>query len=228
MKALIKKSAGIGNIELMEVPEPKPRSTEVKIEVKAAAICGTDIHIYYDEYPNCPPVVLGHNTGALCSDWTPTEEGYDTEEVAAHHKHAYRLIYKVRNHRDLFSQLYEKQFMDDDPDLVVVSYGTPSRVVNTAVNQARQNGLKVGALRLINLWPFPDEHFSRATKYLSVELNWDGQLVREVKRAAPKDAEVHFLGTCGDLPTARDLAESFETLLRGQSLARRGWELEAW
>ncbi len=175
-----------------------------------------------------PPVVLGHDTGALCSDWTPTEEGYDVEEVEAHHKHAYRLIYKVRNHTDLFSHLNEKIFMDDDPDLVVVSYGTPSRVVNTAVKKAREQGMKVGALRLINLWPFPDQHFDLKTKYLSVELNWDGQLVREVQRATPCDSKVHFLGTCGDLPTVPDLIETFSKIINGQPLQRRGWELEAW
>ena len=108
-----------------------------------------------------PPVQMGKDTGGLCSDWTPTEQGYDIEEVEDHHKHAYRLIYKVRNNRDLFNHHYEKKFMDDDPDLVVVSYGTPSRVVNTAVGRARSQGMKVGSLRLINLWPFPDEHFSR-------------------------------------------------------------------
>lgn len=175
-----------------------------------------------------PPIVLGHNTGALASDWTPSEEGYDTEEVVAHHKHAYRLIFKIRNHKDIFNHLYEKIFMEDDPDLVVVSYGTPSRVVNTAVKKARQEGLKVGALRLIHLWPFPDEHFKKKTKYLSVELNWDGQLVREVQRAAPKDAEVHFVGSCGDLPAVAELLEVFEKLLKGQSLERKGWELEEW
>jgi 2-oxoglutarate ferredoxin oxidoreductase subunit alpha len=175
-----------------------------------------------------PPVVLGHNTGALCSDWTPTEEGYDIEEVEDHHKHAYRLIYKVRNHTDLLNHHYEKNFMDDDPDLVVVSFGTPSRVVNTAVKKAREQGLKVGALRLINLWPFPDHHFDLQTKYLSVELNWDGQLVREVQRATPDGSEVHFLGTCGDLPTVPGLIETFEKILKGQPLERQGWVLEAW
>ena len=76
MKALVKKSAGIGNIELMEVHEPKPKSTEVKIEVKAAAICGTDIHIYYDEYPNCPPVILGHEMAGIV-----VEVGKDVKKV---------------------------------------------------------------------------------------------------------------------------------------------------
>lgn len=175
-----------------------------------------------------PPVVLGHNTGALCSDWTPTEEGYDIEEVEAHHKHAYRLIYKVRNHRDLFNHLYEKQYMDDDPDLVVVSYGSPSRVVNTAVERARQKGIKVGALRLINLWPFPDEHFEKPGKYLCVELNWDGQLVREVQRATTSDSTVNFMGICGDLPTINELIETFEKVIKNEPLSRDGWRKEMW
>ena len=175
-----------------------------------------------------PPVVLGHNTGALCSDWTPTEEGYDIEEVQDHHKHAYRLIYKVRNNREIFSHLYAKSFMDDEPDLIVVSYGTPSRVVNTAVKNAREKGMKVGSLRLINLWPFPDEHFTAKAKYLAVELNWDGQLVREVQRTTPCDSEVHFLGTCGDLPTVDNLLETFSKILKGQPLERKGWVQEAW
>lgn len=76
MKALVKKSAGIGNIELMEVPEPTPKPTEVKIEVKAAAICGTDIHIFYDEYPNCPPVILGHEMAGIV-----VEVGKDVKKV---------------------------------------------------------------------------------------------------------------------------------------------------
>ncbi len=175
-----------------------------------------------------PPVVLGHNTGALCSDWTPTEEGYDIEEVEAHHKHAYRLIYKVRNHRDIFNHLYEKKYMDDDPDLVVVSYGSPSRVVNTAVERARQKGIKVGALRLINLWPFPDEHFEKPGKYLCVELNWDGQLVREVRRATTSDSTVNFMGICGDLPTINELIETFEKVIKNEPLSRDGWRKEMW
>ena len=175
-----------------------------------------------------PPVVLGHNTGALCSDWTPTEEGYDIEEVQDHHKHAFRLIYKVRNNREIFNHHYAKSFMDDDPDLIVVSYGTPSRVVNTAVKKARESGLKVGSLRLINLWPFPEEHFTAKAKYLAVELNWDGQLVREVQRVVPCDSEVHFLGTCGDLPTVTNLMETFSKILKGQPLERKGWIQEAW
>ncbi len=187
---------------------------------------GPDFYPFTDEL-DIPPVVLGKNTGALCSDWTPTSEGYDIESVEWHHKHAYRLIYKIRNHRDLITRS-EGLFLDDHPELIVVSYGSPSRAVKSAVKKAREKGLSVGALRLISLWPFPDELFDKKTKYLSVELNYDGQLVREIQRACPKDSQVHFLGKCGELPTVAELVDTFQALLEGKPMAPVYWEREGW
>jgi L-iditol 2-dehydrogenase len=60
MKGLVKYALGVGNLELREVPETAPAAGEVKIAVKAAGICGTDLHIYEGEYPCRPPVILGH------------------------------------------------------------------------------------------------------------------------------------------------------------------------
>jgi len=174
-----------------------------------------------------PPVVLGRDTGALCSDWTPTEEGYDIETVEAQHKHSYRMIYKVRNHKDIITR-YEALFLDDEPDIIVVSYGTPSRVVKTAVKKAREKGQKIGMIRPISLWPFPDELFKRKATYLSVELNYDGQMVREVQRAMPCDSTVHFYGKCGELPSVEELHDVFDKLAKGETLKRNEWETEAW
>jgi 2-oxoglutarate ferredoxin oxidoreductase subunit alpha len=187
---------------------------------------GPDFYPATDEV-DIPPVVLGKGTGAMCSDWTPTEEGYDIETVEAHHKHSYRMVYKIRNNRDIITR-YESLFLDDDPDIIAVSYGTPSRSVKTAVKKAREKGMKIGMIRLISLWPFPDEAFSRKAKYLSVELDYDGQMVREVQRAVPADSDVHFFGKCGELPTVAELHETFHKLLNGESLSRKGWEREAW
>ncbi len=60
MKAVVKFKKGKGNIKIQDVPEPRVGPNEVKIEVKAAGICGTDILIYYDEFKYNPPVILGH------------------------------------------------------------------------------------------------------------------------------------------------------------------------
>jgi len=60
LKAVVKVRRGEGNVEVQDVAEPRVGSDEVKIEVKAAGICGTDIHIYHDEFMINPPVILGH------------------------------------------------------------------------------------------------------------------------------------------------------------------------
>jgi L-iditol 2-dehydrogenase len=56
----MKTARGVGNLELREIDEPKPKRDEVLIEVAAAGICGTDIHIKHDQAFYTPPVVLGH------------------------------------------------------------------------------------------------------------------------------------------------------------------------
>ena len=60
MLALVKTAKGKGLMELRRVPVPKIGDDEVLIEVKAAGICGTDLHIFHDEFPYWPPVILGH------------------------------------------------------------------------------------------------------------------------------------------------------------------------
>ncbi|MGI6037206.1 MAG: zinc-dependent alcohol dehydrogenase [Limnochordia bacterium] len=62
MKALVKYAEGVGNMEIREVPEPSPGPGQVKVEVKAAGICGSDLHIYHYDIgiPMRLPVVTGH------------------------------------------------------------------------------------------------------------------------------------------------------------------------
>lgn len=60
MQGLFKAAKGEGHLALREIEIPHPKADEVLIEIKAAGICGTDIHILHDEYPYWPPVILGH------------------------------------------------------------------------------------------------------------------------------------------------------------------------
>ena len=62
MKAVVKTEKGEGYVEVRDVAEPTVTPGHVVIEVAAAGVCGTDIHIYHDEYPYNTPVVLGHET----------------------------------------------------------------------------------------------------------------------------------------------------------------------
>lgn len=60
MKALVKYALGHGNVKIEDMEEPKIASDQVLIEVKAAGICGTDLHIYEGTFPTNPPVIIGH------------------------------------------------------------------------------------------------------------------------------------------------------------------------
>ncbi|MHB1161648.1 MAG: zinc-binding dehydrogenase [Chloroflexota bacterium] len=60
MKALVKYAPGPGSMQVMEMPEPTLRPGHLVIEVEAAGVCGTDLHIQSAEYPCDPPVILGH------------------------------------------------------------------------------------------------------------------------------------------------------------------------
>ncbi|CAN5790927.1 zinc-binding dehydrogenase [soil metagenome] len=60
MKAVMKLEPGVGNVGLRDIPEPQPGPGQVLLRVAAAGICGTDLHIYHDEFKTAPPVVLGH------------------------------------------------------------------------------------------------------------------------------------------------------------------------
>ena len=60
MKALVKYASGKGNVEIRDVPVRAPEKDELLIKIKYCGICGTDLHIYADEFPNSPPIIMGH------------------------------------------------------------------------------------------------------------------------------------------------------------------------
>jgi threonine dehydrogenase-like Zn-dependent dehydrogenase len=60
MRALVKYASGKGNVGIRDVPVREPAADEILIKIKYCGICGTDMHIYADEFPNSPPVIMGH------------------------------------------------------------------------------------------------------------------------------------------------------------------------
>lgn len=60
MRALIKYAPGEGNVSIGEMPEPVCGEGRVKIAVRFCGVCGTDLHVLHDTFPNYPPVILGH------------------------------------------------------------------------------------------------------------------------------------------------------------------------
>ena len=166
-----------------------------------------------------PPNVIGEGTGVCVSPYTHTEEGYDIEEMEAQWSQTFRLINKIRHHKDEILR-YEAVGLDD-AEVIAVAYGATARTVKTAVLEARRQGVKAGFLRLISLWPFPDELFERDQPYLVCELNYDGQLVREVMRAAPDKNRVHFMGKSGEMHTVAEVCEALEGVAKHQKMPQQ-------
>lgn len=100
-----------------------------------------------------------------------------------------------------------------DARLLVTAYGITARIAKTAVRMARAQGMQVGLIRPITLFPFPRDAFFQATqtakKVLCFELN-TGQMVEDVRLSVSRDADVLFYGRppgAGSLPTPEELAE---------------------
>ncbi|MFQ5833063.1 MAG: zinc-binding dehydrogenase [Candidatus Thorarchaeota archaeon] len=81
MRGLMKTARGAGNLEIREVDSPRPARDEVLVEVAAAGICGSDVHIKHDSSFYTPPVILGHEYSG-----TVKEIGSDVQDVQVEDK----------------------------------------------------------------------------------------------------------------------------------------------
>ena len=107
----------------------------------------------------------------------------------------------------------------DDADIIVTAYGTIARVVKNAKVIAEQQGIKVGIIRPITLWPFPKQAFAKAAAskkpVLCVEMSM-GQMVEDVRLAVNGAAPVHFYGrTGGVVPAPEDIAAEIRKITGG-------------
>jgi 2-oxoglutarate ferredoxin oxidoreductase subunit alpha len=91
-------------------------------------------------------------------------------------------------------------YLTDDAEMVVVAYGMGARIAKGAIKRLRQEGLKVGMLRPITLWPFPakvvQEMGVAVSEFFVFEMS-AGQMVEDVRLALEGKANVHFYGRPG-------------------------------
>ena len=121
---------------------------------------------------------------------------------------------KVKKNEVLF-----EEYLTEDAELIVVAYGTTARVVRSAINSARAEGIKVGMIRPITLWPFPEKVIADAAKrvdnMLVVEMSM-GQMVEDVRLCANGACNVSFFGrTGGIVPTPAEVLGEIKKLAGG-------------
>lgn len=112
-----------------------------------------------------------------------------------------------------------EEYLTEDAEYVVVAYGATARVVRSAVESARAEGIKVGLIRPITLWPFPEKVIADTAKrvkgMLTVEMSM-GQMVEDVRLAANGACSVSFFGrTGGVVPTPAEVLREIKKLAGG-------------
>ncbi len=126
---------------------------------------------------------------------------------------------KMKSKEPRFESVYT-----EDSDLVVVAYGTTSRIARSAISKARREHLHVGMFRPITLWPFPEAQLQKLAKkskaFLVVEMS-AGQMVEDVKLSVLGQRPIHFYGrTGGGVPTEEAIVEVVRDILKPRSKKR--------
>jgi len=169
------------------VDRPRPRVAPDKYEP------------YDSSHGLVPPMaVAGEGYRFHVTGLTHDELGYPVMTAEAQDKLVRRLVDKIRlNIKDIIR--YEEVDVDD-ADVIVVSYGISARIARYAVQMARNEGIKVGLLLLITVWPFADKRIAELAEavlaFVVPEINY-GQIAREVERCAAGKARVRLVPHMG-------------------------------
>lgn len=151
-----------------------------------------------DKHSVPPMVKAGDGYRIHVTGLTHDEKGYPSMTIATQEKLVHRLVNKIRANADDIVELKEDQI--EDSDVIVVTYGITSRTAIPAIERARKEGMKVGHLRLIVVWPFPEKKIkelaSKIKSFVVPELNY-GQIVLEVERNAAGKANVVLVPHAG-------------------------------
>ncbi len=107
-----------------------------------------------------------------------------------------------------------EEYMCDDAEYLIVAFGSIARICHKAIEDMRSQGIKVGLLRPITLWPFPYAEFKRLGHQmkgiLTVELN-AGQMIEDVKLAVECKVPVAHFGRMGGIvPNPNEIIEAFK------------------
>ena len=114
--------------------------------------------------------------------------------------------------------MYE-EYMMDDAEICVAAFGIAARVSKNAVDEARKQGIKVGMIRPITLWPFPEKQFKAAADkvhtFISVELSM-GQMIEDIKLSVEGKADVTLCNRVGGMiPSPEQVLESIVNVSKG-------------
>ncbi|MDM7995827.1 MAG: 2-oxoacid:acceptor oxidoreductase subunit alpha [Acidobacteriota bacterium] len=162
-----------------------PQADEIEVTERRYTTAKPGDYLPYDtQGDDVPPMAkAGDGHRFHLTGLTHDERGYPAMNADAQEKCVRRLVDKIRKNAEKIITLEETG--TGDADVVVVSYGITSRVAVKAIEMAKAKGAKVGHLRLITVWPFPEKRIrelaARVRAFVMPELNY-GQMFLEMQR----------------------------------------------
>jgi 2-oxoglutarate ferredoxin oxidoreductase subunit alpha len=173
---------------------PEPGELEVVDRLLTSVPAGTDYHPYLPRDDGRLPMsdfggIHRYNVTGLTHDmW-----GFPSNDPMVAYNLAHHLVDKIEN-RALDIARYQ-EFFTEDAEILLISYGSSARSALQAVEDRRQQGVKIGLLELNTIWPFPEEavrrHSAGKKHILVVEMNM-GQVYQEVKKAVQNRERVYL------------------------------------
>jgi 2-oxoglutarate ferredoxin oxidoreductase subunit alpha len=222
---LVMTDAEVGHMtEKVVIPDPNDVEILDRPQVQKGEVEPDRFRIYWSgpkDEPGfiAPMVKAGEGYRIHVTGLTHDERGYPAMNPEANQWNVSRLMDKINANKADIIQVEKEKLRG--ADVVVVSYGISARTSLWPIEQARKQGFKVGYLRLITVWPFPDDLISKLAKkvnaFIVPEINM-GQITREVERCAAGEAQVigvHKPG--GDILDPEDVLKAIK---KGASLAQ--------
>lgn len=174
-------------MEKVVLPEQRPRRTEEQIRQQ------------------CPWAVTGKQGREKRNIVTSLElDSYVMEKNNERFQRTYREIEK--------NEVRYQATQIEDADYLIVAFGSIARICAKAIEDARKQGIKVGLIRPITLWPFPYDAICEAAKHvkgiLCVEIN-AGQMIEDVRLAVSDSVPVRHFGRMGGIvPNPQEILDA--------------------
>ena len=139
----------------------------------------------------------------------------NTEELTVHNNELQATYREIEKNEVMY-----EAYLCEDADYVITAFGTVARIAKSAINELREQGIKVGLFRPITVWPFPYKELAEASKnakaLLDVEAN-EGQMLQDVKLAINGAKPVEYFGHCGSLmPTTDEIVAKILEMKEGK------------
>jgi 2-oxoglutarate ferredoxin oxidoreductase subunit alpha len=177
-----------------------PQATDIEIEPRKWFKGSKEDYLPYKPDDDMIPwmVKVGDGFRFHTTGLTHDERGYPVMNAECQKECVGRLVNKIRSRVDEIVILEERDV--DGADVVVISYGISSRVAIPAIERARADGINVGSLKLVTVWPFPENRIRELSKrvktFVVPEINL-GQISLEVERCAGDRAKTTLVPHAG-------------------------------